>query len=258
MSEALELKTGSYWSDVLGQNRPYAYVLPEATEANRNDGVALYVLLHGLNGNYLDWPTHTRLARYAADAGVCVALFDGGNGWYTDAADGSGAYEHSLVHEFVPHLRAHLPLRPPGAGWAIGGASMGGYGAIKTALRRPDLFMLGVSHAGAFDESRRAGPHPVFGDPDRDRARRRAANVYALAEDALCRFPVERPRLYLDCGTKDPLIESSRRFHDHLNFIGYAHHYAEIPGHHTWPTFDRALRTALPTVAEMLLRSVER
>jgi S-formylglutathione hydrolase FrmB len=132
---------------------------------------------------------------------------------------------------------------------------MGGYGAVKTALRHPSLFALALSHSGAFEVTREPGAHPVFGDPQQGRALRRASNVFALAEDMLSRFPPQRPRLYIDCGTEDPLIEANRRFHAHLHFIGYHHTYHEMPGYHTWPYWDRALRTALPTIAQLLGKS---
>ncbi len=85
-----------------------------------------------------------------------------------------------------------------------------------------------------------------------DASRRRAENPFWLAEQAMSRWPTERPRLYLDCGLDDGLLEANRRFHDHLNFIGYHHTYLEMPGHHTWPYWNRALRTVLPAVAEAL------
>jgi S-formylglutathione hydrolase FrmB len=243
------LHRGAYRSGSLGKEQPYAYFLPETTDSEPERCFPLLVLLHGLTGNYLDWPTQTRLARYAAQYELCIAFPDGGTGWYTNAYDGSADYEDDLVTEFIPQIQRALPLLPPGRHWAIGGLSMGGYGAIKTALRHPGMFGLAVSHSGAFGAAHQREQHPVFGDRESCAGLRRACNVFSLAEDALSRFPTERPRLYLDCGTEDELLSINRRLHEHLDFIGYRHTYIEMPGHHTWPYWDRAIRTALPAIA---------
>src|SRR5579859_2597366 len=179
----LEMRTGRFWSDALRSEQDYAYFLPAKAESDPQRRYPLYVLLHGHGGSYLDWARHTRLARHAAGLSLCIALFDGDNGWYTNAADGGARYEDALMNDFVPHVQSSLPVLPAGRNWGIGGASMGGYGAVKTALQYPDRFLLGVSHSGAFDEPWQPAVHPVFGDPERDRVSRRAANVYSLAED---------------------------------------------------------------------------
>ena len=76
--------------------------------------------------------------------------------------------------------------------------------------------------------------------------------MVAPQESALSRWPLQRPRLYFDCGLKDDLLESNRRLDGYLTFLGYPHTYQEWPGYHTWPYWDRAFRTLLPTVAQEL------
>jgi S-formylglutathione hydrolase FrmB len=250
----LPLQTGRYFSQALGREQPYAYLLPAETESlpTQERRYPLLVLLHGRDGGYQDWAANTRIARYAAAYSLCIAFPDGGNGWYTNAADGSARYEDDLIQDFLPHLQATLPVLPPGKHWGIGGLSMGGYGAIKLALKHPELFSLAVSHSGALEKWRVPEPHPVFGDPVRDAAFRLRESPFRLAEQAMSRWPTERPRLYLDCGESDELIAANRRFHGHLTFIGYLHTYREMPGYHTWPYWNRAFRAALPEITQQL------
>jgi len=243
-----EIHIGSYFSAALRREQPFAYLLPESSDNDPARRYPLLLLLHGLGGNHLDWPTQTRLTRYAVAYDLCIAFPEGDAGWYTNACDGSANYEDDLVRDLVPYLQATLPIASPGRQWAIGGLSMGGYGAIKIALRYPHLFGLATSHSGAFHAARGREPHPVFGAPDTDSPLRRQSNVFSLAEDALSRRPTERPRLYLDCGTEDGLIGINRRLHEHLDFIGYRHTYTEMPGYHTWPYWDRAIRTVMPII----------
>ena len=243
------VQIGSYYSQALGREQPFAYLLPPGYDPTTTKRYPLLVMLHGLNGNSLDWTTHTRIERYVAEEELVVAFPDGGNGWYTNAFDGSGRYEDDLLQDFLPHLQATFPLLIPGKDWCIGGLSMGGYGAIKLALKHPHLFLRAFSHSGAFEATRKE-THPVFGDPQTHASFRRAENPFALAELALCRLPTERPRLSLDCGLQDELVlETNRRFHQHLNFIGYLHTYQETRGYHSWPYWDRAFRAAIQGVA---------
>lgn len=247
------VRVGSYYSGALGRQQSYTYCLPSiAPDAGT---FPLLALLHGRTGNCRDWFMHTRLARYVAGLPLVVACPDGDDGWYTDAADGGERREDDLIHDFLPHLLDALPVAASGCQRAIGGLSMGGYGALKIALKHTGMFGLAISSSGSVEEPSTPDRHPVFGDPIADAALRRRENIFALAEEALCRFPTERPQFFIDCGLSDELLDANRRLHAHLDYIGYGHSYRELPGHHTWPYWDRALRTILPAVMSRLRAS---
>jgi S-formylglutathione hydrolase len=61
-------------------------------------------------------------------------------GFYMDSRDGSQLWETFLVEEFLPHLQHTYRVGTGRQSSAIIGMSMGGYGALKIALRRPELF----------------------------------------------------------------------------------------------------------------------
>jgi S-formylglutathione hydrolase FrmB len=111
-----------------------------------------------------------------------------------------------------------------------------------------------VSHSGSFEKMRTPEIHPVFGNPQQDARLRHAADPFYLAELAMCRWPTERPFLYLDCGLSDTLLEGNRRFAAHLHFLGYPYSYREMPGYHTWPYWNRAIRIVLPTIAQKIMK----
>ncbi len=251
----LPVHTGSYVSQALDREQPYTYLLPHDYDPART--YPLLVLLHGIGSDYRGWTTYTRIARYVAAYDLIVACPDGDSGWYTNAANGGERREDDIIQDFVGHLQATFPLVPPGKGWGIGGLSMGGYGAVKIAIKHPQFFGTAVSHSGAFEKMQTASVHPVFGDPETDRALRHRENPFWLVEQALCRWPTERPRLFLDCGAEDTLLTANRRFSDHLNFVGYPCCYRELPGQHTWPYWDRAFKTVLPELAQNLGATVK-
>jgi putative tributyrin esterase len=246
----IEIRTRAYVSKALGRSQPYACYCPVGSE-HSGRRYPLLVLLHGVTGNWQDWGRYTRLTRYLLGNEIIVVCPDGGDGWYTNAVDEGERREDDIMSDLLPHLEATLPL-VPGAARAIGGLSMGGYGAVKLALKYPEQFQVAVSHSGAFDMTARPQPHTVYGNSQIHAPFRRKESVYWLAEQALCRPPAKRVKILLDCGVSDPLVEANRRFSAHLNYIGYGHTYREMPGHHTWPYWDRAFRTILPDVLKDL------
>jgi putative tributyrin esterase len=251
----LEVCTREYFSKPLSRSQPYACYRPAGSETSGRQ-YPLLVLLHGATGCWRDWGRYTRLARYLAGNQLIVVCPDGGDGWYTNAVADGERREDDIMNALLPHLEATLPIVQGGAR-AIGGLSMGGYGAVKLALKYPGQFQAAVSHSGAFDITTRPQPNPVYGDLQTSMSLRRQESVYWLAEQALCRLPTNRTRLYIDCGLSDPLLETNRNFSAHLNYIGYGHTYREMPGHHTWPYWDRAFRTGLPDLLKDLNASDE-
>lgn len=250
---AVPLHGSAYFSQALQREQPFAYLPPPGWTPDSPDTGQrwpLLVLLHGHSSNHTEWATLTRLPHYAVQQNLFIAFPNGGNGWYTNAFDGSANYEDDLIQDFLPNLQKTLPLLPSGKHWAIGGLSMGGYGAVKNALKYPGLFSVAYSTSGSLEPMKMERFRHIFGDPTEQRKHHRANNVYALAEDALSRWPTERPRILLDCGTEDERLEISRRFHQHLDFIGYRHEYEEAPGHHTWPYWNRRIRTMLPALTD--------
>jgi putative tributyrin esterase len=71
---------------------------------------------------------------------------DGGRGFYCDAVDGP-AYERSLLDDVIGFVDRTFHTIPEREGRVIGGLSMGGYGAIKLALKYPQLFCSAVAHS---------------------------------------------------------------------------------------------------------------
>ena len=248
-------QTGSYQSNALGGVREYGYIAPDwnGTLTDETPRLPLLIMLHGKDGNRESWWNNTRLRRWIAHYYLVTVFYDGENGWYTDAFDGSADFETDFMQDFLPHIESTLPVAPfDKRNRAIGGFSMGGYGAVKLALKHTDKFSLAISHSGSLEKPRTPEEHPVFGHPIMNRVLRVQQDVFRLAERAACNWYTDRPFLLFDCGLNDELLEGNRRFRDHLNFLGYPHQYREMPGFHTFPYWDRAFKTALPEIAHRL------
>jgi S-formylglutathione hydrolase FrmB len=198
-------------------------------------------LLHGLSDDHTIWSRRTSIERYVEGLSLIVVMPDGGRSFYLDAVEGM-AYGTALGHELPTIIEQTFRTKRP---WCIAGLSMGGYGALKLAMDRPDLFRSAVSHSGALhfghwtespdEEFRREftrvlGPSPQGGPAD------------LFAQVLQCE---NLPAIRFDCGTEDFLLDGNRAFAQHLSTHGIAHAYEEFPGAHTWAYWDEHVQEAI-------------
>lgn len=129
--------------------------LPESYRDDPTTRYPVLYLLHGGDGgSALQWSTGGgEVERFTAGHDVITVMPDGGKvGWYvdwTDAANGPQAWEHYHLLQLLPWVDANLRTIARPDARAVAGMSMGGYGAIRYAQRRPDLFAAAVSLSGA-------------------------------------------------------------------------------------------------------------
>ncbi|HEV2472674.1 MAG TPA: alpha/beta hydrolase family protein [Chthonomonadales bacterium] len=234
-----------FYSDALQKATAATIILPEA----RHSGpFAVFYLLHGLSDDQTIWCRRTSIERYVENVPLMVVMPDGGRGFYCDAVDGL-AWESALIRDLISYIDSRFHTNAGRNGRCIGGLSMGGYGAVKLALKFPDLFCSASSHSGAL-----AWAHKPY-HPDLEPRRRRewerilgenpiggSNDIFALAE----KLPAaQRPALRIDCGVDDFLIQDNRAFHAHLTTLGYDHQYLEAPGEHNWAYWDLHVQEAI-------------
>lgn len=203
---------------------------------------AVLYQLHGHSDDHRAWLQQSNLVRYAARWPLLIVLPSAENSWYVDLPD--RPMERFLIDELPRHVAHTFAARCSPA--AIGGLSMGGYGALRLALRHPERFVSAFAHSSRLP-AREELPALAW-------ARAAAVGIDELDVDALA-ARVDRarlPRLAFDCGTEDHLLGDSRRFHDVLTRLGIAHDYAEHPGGHTWDYWDAHVSDALAFHARAL------
>lgn len=207
---------------------------------------SVFYLLHGLSDDHTIWARRTSIERYVAGLPLVVVMPDGGRGWYTNAVEGS-AYEDDLIKDVVGLVDRTFPVKADRSGRAIGGLSMGGYGAVKVGLKHLDLFASVNSHSGALgflraDPPRDRGMGPevsrIFGPTPKGGAEDPFAIVERVDHGRL-------PALRIDCGVDDFLIEQNRAFHKHLDALHIPHEYQEFPGAHDWGYWDKHVQEAV-------------
>ena len=207
--------------------------LPVWTWTPPGDGpFPLLLLLHGVyDADGAGWWSLGRAHEAAAAAPrppVVVMPSDTGaelGSGYCDWADGTTSAQTHILREVLPWAAAELPISDER--W-LTGLSMGGYGAVLLSLRSPGTFSSVASTSGFLDPTRMFQFVP-------DAGRR----MWGDAQDAhdpraLLRAGARLPRLLLDCGTDDHLLEENRRSAALLRELGHDHDYAEHAGGHDW------------------------
>lgn len=211
-------------------------------------------LLHGLSDNHSAWTRLSHIENYVREIPLIVVMPDSGRGFYCDAKDASkGNYETYIARDVTNFVDSAFNTIPDRRGRVVAGLSMGGYGAMKFALKYPEMFCAAVSHSGAlgFGHNQRADEdlNTEFAQILGQNARGGDDDLYALAEK------IERkhlPALRIDCGGDDFLIEDNRAFHKYLQELGIEHEYQENPGAHTWDYWDLHIQDSLQFFARHL------
>lgn len=232
-----------FFGDSIGMQTNMTVLLPQ--DAPGDGPFPVLYLLHGLSDDDTIWTRRTGLERYVAAMPLVVVMPDGGRGFYTDAQQGPD-WEKHIMEDVMGFAERFFPVSRERGGRVIGGLSMGGYGAMKLALKYPDRFCSVVAHSSAFDIRKRLterdgraeefarifGEDPAEGEND----------VFQLAGDA---DRSKLPAIRFDCGTEDGLLEENRAFHAHLDSLGIEHEYEEFPGAHNWAYWDVRIQEAL-------------
>ena len=213
-------------------------------------------LLHGFSGNHNDWLYGSRVQEWATRHGWAVIMPDGGNSFWLDswAIDEQAGMQTGV--ELVEVTRRLFPLSHRREDTAIGGLSMGGYGALRNGLKYHETFghIAAMSSALIMDEVAAMTPgkgNPVasyeyyrstFAPPEEligsDRDPRALAEALAGKE--------EKPRILLACGYDDPLYALNVEMHEHLERLGYEHRWFTAPGNHDFDFWNLVLQDLFP------------
>jgi putative tributyrin esterase len=251
----VRVRDGAFHSAALDREMKYRILLPCLYRAGGRRFPVLY-LLHGLYGDYLNWDTRTNLESYAEKYELIVVMPDAGDSWYTNSAtDPRDKFEDYIAKDLVAEIDGKFRTLRSRNKRAIAGLSMGGYGALKIALRYHVDFAFAGSLSGALDAPQDLGNKKpefraqlvrVFGPPGS--AVRADNNVFSLLHNA----PKDLPHFYLACGTEDDFLQVNRDFATQLSSRGASYEYDETAGGHAWDYWDRSVQDLLRVVARVI------
>lgn len=217
----------------------------DTTSAAASRGVPVLYLLHGLSDDCTIWERRTSIERYATEKGIAVVMPEVRRSFYADEA--LGELYWTFISEELPSLIARtFNVSTAREDTFVAGLSMGGFGAFKLALNHPRRFGAAASLSGALDPTamdleQHAGHlrERIWGD----------APIEGTADDLLglvrAADPATLPKLFLDCGTEDFLLDQNNAFIDTAKERGVDLSARLRPGAHTWDFWDQGIQDVL-------------
>lgn len=244
----MALLEGNVFSKVLGMDTGLTVYLPQGSRnACSGDRPVLY-LLHGLSDNHSTWVRNSMAALYAEQVGMALVCPEVQRSFYMDM-DAGAAYFTYIAEELPRMCRDLFHITDDPAKTYIAGNSMGGYGALKAALRYPKSFAAAGSFSGAVDVKARFQAES-FGLSLKERAG--AVGDAVQAQDDLLMLTARAvntgyrlPSLYLTCGLSDFLYEDNKRFRQQLDFLHIPYAYEEWAGEHNWSFWNTSIQRFL-------------
>jgi S-formylglutathione hydrolase FrmB len=230
----------------------YAIYLPDGYQTSTLRYPVLY-LLHGIGGSLYDWANKGRI-QATADALIAsgdippaiIVMPDAGTSWYVDRKE---KMESAVIKDLVGDVERSFRAVGARNGRLVAGLSMGGYGAMRFALKYPDMFAAAALLSPAIYDpepppnsgARRVG---VFGEQF-DAQVWKELNYPALW-DAFIARKIKVP-MYIQSGDDDDyFIEAdAARFYSLLRKNGQPAELRIVDGAHTWPVWESSIGDAM-------------
>lgn len=145
----------SFKAPSLERESHYSVFLPPGYDNSTRDYPVVY-FLHGMWNDHTSWTVKRygnipqQLEALMLDKAVppCIVVHpDGENSFYTDYLDGSSRFEELIYLDLRSEIESTFRAKQDRKSRSIGGVSMGAYGALKIAMKKPDLYSVvaGVS-----------------------------------------------------------------------------------------------------------------
>ncbi len=248
----------NFFAESLGMCSSMNVVLPQptlgqiglkGTASGGNDGFPVLYLLHGMSDDHTIWIRRTSVERYATQYGIAIVMPNVHRSYYSDMACGLKYWQ--FVSEELPAIvKSFFHVSDKREDTFVAGLSMGGFGALKLGLNKPEKFAACASLSGAICPRHLAGVMPdrqaefknIFGDISNIEG---SINDLYHVSEKLAEHKQDAPEIFMTCGTSDFLYDENLRFKAHLEKIGLEFVYREGPGTHEWGYWDKEIQEVI-------------
>lgn len=235
----------------------YCAMLPPSYDAQPNKKFPVLYFLHGLGGDQSflvssgGWQVIEDMWEQKRLGEFVIITPAAGRSFYINSKDGRVKYEDFFIRDFMPRMEKKFRLTATRSTRAIGGVSMGGYGALRFAFKYPQMFVSVAVHMPALLETLPRGLGnagftqffgTAFGDPA-DEAFWKANSPFVYAR----RNNLRGLKIYVDCGDRDDygFDAGTRQLEKLLNERHIAHTIHIYPGQHDWQFVAAHLEASL-------------
>jgi putative tributyrin esterase len=250
----LNVKIVHFPSPILGDERTLLVMLPVDYEASVRRYPVLY-LLHGHDADITDWARGTNLSEYARQHQLIIVTPDASRSWYVNSvSDPKAHFEDFMMKDVIDYIDKNFRTIPEPFARAIGGVSMGGYGAMFLGLKHHDQFAAIGSFSGALNYGHiPAAPAPPNLTEEDKKNRQEYVTRMGMPGskeqkerdpfELIQNIPVEEvPMLFIVCGGEDGNIENTHQFLQALAKRHIAYEYREIsPREHEWRIWNEEI-----------------
>ena len=270
-------------SQTLAGEEAYSIFLPPSFRRDTSRTYPVVYFLHGLNNDQTSWTVerYGNLQNKVEDLilekkipEIIMVHPFGNNSFYCNYADGTKRYEDFITGELVACMESNYRARRGREHRAIGGTSMGGYGALKIAMKHPELYSATAGHSPIIFLGRNPLDVPdelkssryfqyfasilklIFGDPIQQDLWD-ANNPLVLARSA----KLSGLKIYFDYGTADRynqsihLDQGVQALDRALTEAAVPHSFQVYPGEpHGWALVSQHLNESLPFLCRSFVR----
>jgi enterochelin esterase-like enzyme len=230
-----------FYSAALDRDMSYFIYLPPrySTEGRR---YPVLFMLHGAAGDKSEWPALGLVD--AVDTLIdskelrpmIVVMPEGEFSYFINHINGGPRWADYIAEDLVRHISSSYRTLPDPEHRAIGGLSMGAFGALSIAFTHTDVFGAVGAHSPSIrteeDLKSIAGEGEQYAKID----------PINLAYDAP---GVEDLNIWIDIGDEDPWLERAEELHTALEERGVNHEWNVMPGGHEGEYWTRNLVTYL-------------
>lgn len=225
----------TFRSGSLERKITYRVILPK--DLPKGQKLPVVYLLHGGGGDFREWSNDSDVAVFA-EKGLILVMPEGESSYYTNSrAHPKDRFEDYIVGDLLADVEARYPADPLRR--AIAGDSMGGFGAIKLALKYPELYKFVGALSPAIDVPSRPFSikrisqyrqhESIFGAWGTQTRRDNDPFVLARKVD-----PNKTPFIYATCGEQEGLLPSNRLFAALLAQRKFHFEFHSSQGGHDW------------------------
>jgi S-formylglutathione hydrolase FrmB len=261
---AERVQCGSLPSAILPHPVGYCALLPPGYDAQPAKKFPVLYFLHGLGGDQTflvssgGWGLIEDAWEQKGFGEFVIITPQADMTFYINSKNGQTRYEDFFIREFIPQMEKKFRLSGTRSGRAIGGLSMGGYGALRFAFKYPKMFASVGAHMPALLEqlphgSQNAGFTAFFGTAfgsPLDEAFWKANTPFVYARTS----NLAGLKIYVDCGDQDGYgFDTGARALDKLLTERHVPHAVHIyPGQHDWQFVAQHLLESLEFQAKAL------
>jgi len=187
-------------------------------------------LLHGGTQNHTAFPARSWFTRDASARRMIVVMPSLQPLLFNERNGQPAPIEEFLGRELPAYIDANYRTVTDHRARAIGGISMGGYGATLLGLKRPDVFGAVGAISAALSTGRRPGD---------------VANLIAALT------PETSPYFFIACGFADGVLPASRELSAQLRGRQIRSELREVPGGHSWEVWDPEVKAFFDALARL-------